>query len=301
MRKLLQILAFFFPPPINVWLHRFYGARIGRHTNIHIGVLLVVKKLEIGDESKLRFGTFVKCHSFQIGRKCILGYFLIVKGLTDLKTGDACTIGPKTMINCDHPVTLGYYCGIGPGCTLFTHGSFLPVTKGYRTHFGPITLKDMSWVSMNSVVGPGVTVESGSTTMPGTVLIESIKANKIVVGDPAKFRVGPQFLNLKIKNNLESFGNSVLIEYCTWSNHYKGTHFKHDNGLLILGNQNKPKVTVNGNGDIRLLTKSGDQTDGIYFNLSDLSTDRLRTKHKMAIEEFMRLYYGLTFLSGKAD
>jgi acetyltransferase-like isoleucine patch superfamily enzyme len=289
------MLAFFFPSPWNVWIHRLYGAQIGPYVTIHPGVLLLVDHLEIGQESKMRLGTFINCSGLTVGRKCLFGYFLIVKGLSELKTGDACTIGPKTMINCDMPVTLGYYCGIGPGCTLFTHGSFLPVTEGYKTHFGPITLKDKSWINMNSTVGPSVTIGSGSIAMPGSILLENVERGKIVAGDPAKFRVLPQFKNFKIKNDLEAFARSVLDEYRDWANQYNSASFVIEDDDLVLKQPDK-RVVINKKGYIQLLTRPNDKAVGMFFNLHDLTTDSLRNPDKRAIDEYLRLYYGLIFL-----
>lgn len=297
MRKLLQVLAFFFPSPVNIWIHRLYGAKIGKHVSIHPGVMLLAKNLEIGDETFLRLGTLVNCNSFIIGRKCRLGYFIIVKGLTDFKTGDACVIGPKTMINCDCPVTLGYYCGVGPGCTLFTHGSFLPVTEGNRVSFGAITLEDKSWVTMKSTVGAGVTIGTGAVAMPGSTILEDVPPHKVYVGGPAGKKIIPQFKNMKHAKDLEGFGRLVLKEYMEWSNNYEETNFEmqHDD-LLIKGNGKPLKVTVNGDGDIKLLTEQGATSTGMFFNLADLTTDGIRNTEKIKFDDYMRLYYGMTFL-----
>lgn len=294
LRKLLQLIAFLLPSPFNIWVHRMYGAKIGKHVSIHPGVLIIARHVAIGDDTYLRFGTMVNCRSFVIGRKCRLGYFIIIKGLTDMKVGDACVIGPKTMINCDCPVTLGYYCGVGPGCTLFTHGSFLPVTEGNRVTFGPIELKDKSWVTMKSTVGPGVTVESGGVAMPGSIVLESIPAKKTYVGGPAGNKLLPQFKSMKIANDLPGFGKTILSEYMEWSNTYEGTQYTMESDFLkVKGNL---LISVNGEGDIKILTESGATAKGMFFNLADLTTDNSRNKEKIKIDDYMRLYYGMTFL-----
>ncbi len=297
MRKLLQVVACLFPSPINKWIHRLYGAKIGKHVSIHPGVLILANEVVIMDDSYLRFGTMVNCRRFEVGRKCRLGYFIIVKGMTDLIIGDACVIGPKTMINCDCPVTLGYYCGIGPGCTLFTHGSFLPVTEGHRVSFGPITMKDKSWITMKSTVGPGVTVETGGIAMPGSIILEDIPTRKTYVGGPAGNKLLPQFKNMKYARDLEGFGALVLQEYMDWSNEYEATNYKLKDGILHLNGS--LTVSVHGEASIQLLTKPGDTSTAMYFNLSDLTTDEKRNVEKTKLDDFMRLYYGMTFLEPK--
>lgn len=297
VRTFFQGLAFFFPSPVNIWLHRLAGARIERKAFIHPGVLLLAKNIEIGAHTKIRFGTFVHVRSFHVGQKCLLGYFIIVKGLTDLSVGDACTIGPKTMINCDCPVTLGYYCGIGPGCTLFTHGSFLPVTEGYRVTFGPIEMKSKSWVTMSSTVGPGVTIGEGTNVMPGTVLVQSVGAHRLVSGNPAKLVNIPMFLNRKKNLRLDEVAHEILTEYCNWCKQFDAIRPCVQDGQLRLPYKNESvTVTIDGGGDIDLLTEKNATRNGMYFNLADLTTDNQHHPVKVKLEEYMRLYYGLTFI-----
>jgi acetyltransferase-like isoleucine patch superfamily enzyme len=296
MRMLLQILAFFSPPPINVWIHRLASAKIGAHTVIHPGVMIIAKHVEIGSDVKIRFGTMVNVRSFSVGKKTLIGYFVSAKGMSDLKTGPACVVGPNTMINCDCPVTLGCYTGVGPRSTLFTHGSFLPVTEGYRVSFGPIDLKDRSWVTMNSTVGPGVTVGEGTNVMPGTVLLESVGPNRLVAGNPAKL-VDIPFLRTSKTIDLELIARDILQRYRDWANSVDGSQWILENDVLQVKHKKAMlTVSINSGGDIALLTKSGERNNGMYFNLADLKTDAQRHPAKMRLEGFLRLYYGLTFL-----
>lgn len=127
--------------PINVWLHRLAGAKIGKNTSIHPGVLIIAKNVEISDWASIKFGTMISLRTLKIGRKSSIGFMSLIKGTSDLIINDACVIGAKNMINCERPITFGYYSGSGPGCYMYTHGSFLPVTEGYRAIFAPITIK----------------------------------------------------------------------------------------------------------------------------------------------------------------
>lgn len=297
IKKLIQVIAFLFPSPINIWLHRLAGAKIGKHTSIHPGVLILAKKMEIGSSTKIRFGTFIKARSLKVGSKTLLGYFLLVKGVSDFTVGDACVIGPRTMINCDCPVTLEYYSGVGPGCILFAHGSFLPVSEGYRTTFGPITIKSKAWVTMHCTVGPGVTVGEGTNVMPGTTLIESVGANRLVSGDPAKLINIPLFKNFQKAKNLDMLAEEIIHEYRNWSNEFNDTNWQNVNGALHVNHKKRSfSVSTNGDADVVLLTEKGAKRDGMYFNLVDLKTDHARHPVKLEFESYMRLYYGLTFL-----
>jgi acetyltransferase-like isoleucine patch superfamily enzyme len=296
-RQLLQIIAFFLPPPLNVWTHRIAGAKIGRHVSIHPGVLILAQKVEIGSEAKIKLGTMIYVRTFKFGRKSLIGFFTLARGDSDLIIGDRCTIGPKNMIRCDREVILGNYTGIGAGCYLYTHGCFLPVTEGYRATFGPIQIKDKAWISMRGTIGPGVTVEEGTMVMPGTVLIESISSKRLVAGNPAKLSNIPAFLVPTNPKYIEKLAHEILQKFCDWSNEYKDTNWRVINEILHVGYKRRNVlVSVNNEGDIVLFTEPGKNRNDMYFNLTDLKTDQNRHPIKLELEAFMRLYYGLTFL-----
>ena len=297
MKKLLQLLAFFFPSPINIWLHKLAGSSIGKKTIIHFGVLLRVNKLVLKDGSIIKFGTFIHARTLELGRKSSIGFFTLVNGADDLIIKDACIIGARTMINCDRSVTFEYYSGNGPGCFLYTHGSFLPVTEGYHATFAPICIKEKVWIQMNCKIGPGVTIGEGSVILPGTVLLENVEANKLVVGDPAKLNKVP-ILRRKISDEkIKDFAKEIILNYCTWSNEYEKSGWTFENDVLEINHKHhKLSVCVDSEGDIVIFTEPGKQRAGMYFNLRDLTTDDSQNSEKIKLEHYMRLYYGLTFL-----
>jgi len=295
--SILQIIAFFFPSPINVWLHRLAGAKIDRHVSIYPAVLILAKNVEIGREAQIKLGTMINARTFKLGKKSHIGFFTLVKGESDLLVGDACIIGPKCMINCSRPVVLDYYSGVGPGSYLYTHGSGMPVTEGYRATFAPIHIKEKVWVNMHSTIGPGVSIGERSIIMPGTILLESVGPKRMVAGDPAKLNNLPIFLTPKQGNSIREIAERILIEFCNWSNEYEKTSWiYHDSNLRINYKNRNMLVTIDGSGDIILLTDHGNKSGSMYFNLADLSTDESRDPMKLKLEEFMRLYYGLIFL-----
>jgi acetyltransferase-like isoleucine patch superfamily enzyme len=295
--RILQIIAFFFPSPINVWLHRLAGAKIDRHVFIYPAVLILAKNVEIGREAQIKLGTMINARTFKLGKKSRIGFFTFVKGESDLLVGDACIIGPKCMINCSRPVVLDYYSGVGPGSYLYTHGSGMPVTEGYRATFAPIHIKEKAWVNMHSTIGPGVTIGEGSIIMPGTILLESVGPKRMVTGDPAKLNNLPIFFTPIHDNSIKELSEKILKEFCNWSNEYEKTSWTYQNSTLRINHNNRNmSVAIDGPGDIILLTEAGDKSEKMYFNLADLSTDESRDPMKLKLEAFMRLYFGLIFL-----
>ena len=298
MKYLLHIIAFFFPSPVNVWFLRLAGGSIGKNVTIHPGVLLNVKNLIVKDNAIIKFGALINARTLELGRKSSIGFFTLVNGADDLIIKDACIIGARTMINCDRSVTFEYYSGNGPECIIYTHGSFLPVTEGYRAYFAPIVIKEKVWIQMSCRIGPGVTIGEGSVILPGTVLIENVEPYRMVVGDPAKLTKVPLLRKKIIGEKITEFAAKILSEYCEWSNNYKETRWKVEDGLLII-NSRRGKLSVGVDereSDIAILTESGKIRNGMYFNLIDLTTDDIKHPEKLKLELYMRLHYGLTFL-----
>jgi len=294
----LRIAAFFFPSPFNVFIHRMAGATIGKRVTIHPGVFLMADSIDIKDRAIIKFGVMIFVRKFMLGRKSSVGFFTLVKGESDLIVGDACIIGPKCMINCSRSVTLDYYSGVGPGSYLYTHGSGMPVTEGYRATFAPIDIGSKVWVSMRSIIGPGVRIGNGTSVMPGSVVMENIGTNRLVVGDPAKNSNIPMLLTPIKCENLEKFAGDMLKEYCIWSNEYKNRNILFAGGTLRIHDRGRDfTVKINDNDcDIVLYTNVGAKRDGMFFNIPDLLTDERCHPEKDKIEAYMRLYYGLIFL-----
>ncbi len=298
IKTILQITAFFFPKPFNIWFHRLAGGMIGKSVSIDFGVLILAKKLKIQDHAKIKFGSFISIRELRLGEKSSIGYFTLIKGISDFLVSDACVIGARSIINCEETIKFEYYSGCGPGCYIYTHGSFLPVTEGYRTFFAPIVVEEKVWIQMNCKIGPGVKIGRGSILMPGTVLLESIGENRSVVGNPAKLINIPLFRTKPDGKKLDNLAIEILEKFCNWSNEFDDENWSIVNDSLIAYFKKRElKITVNDDGDIILCTQTNIPPNRMYFNLATLKTDPRHHPLKQKLEEFMRLYYGLTFLT----
>jgi acetyltransferase-like isoleucine patch superfamily enzyme len=296
-RKLLQFLAFFLPSPFNILLHRAAGARIGRRVMIHPGVLILARRFEAGDDARIKFGTMMSLRTLKLGRKTSIGFFVLAKGDSDLLMGDACIIGPRCNVNCDREVVMDYYSGVGPGTFLYTHGSGMPVTEGYRATFGPIHLETKAWVTMRCVIGPGVTVGKGTCVMPGTVLVESVPGGRLVAGNPAKLINMPLVLVPRKPGFLEEIAERAIRDYHAWAMEYHEARWTLTEGTLLIPYRGKSfSISLKGDPDILLLTHAGERRAGHFFNLDDLKTDEGQHPLKSDLEAFLRLYFGLIFL-----
>jgi len=295
-KALLQYLAFFFPSPVNLWLHRLSGAAVASGVRIHPFVLLRAKHVSIDRKARIKMGTMIDVHSFRLGQKSSIGFFTLVKGESDLLIGDACLIGPRSTIDCTRTVRMGYYASLGPRSVLYTHGSFLPVTWGYPAKFEEVEIGDQVWISMNVTIGPGVRVGRGSLILPGTVLLEEIPEDRMVMGASPNLKMLPLGLVYTKPEEFETLARDMLSNFCGWATQTEQAKVRIDGvvAYVRMGRRTR-SVALRAPADILLFLSPGEKRTAHYFNLRDLTTDPRSCPEKELLERYMRMYYGLIF------
>ena len=169
-KKLISILAFILPSSISRMLFRLTGHRIGRNTKMTIFSYIYADEIEIGNDVDIRPLVFISVCDLKIGNNAIISYGVNVKGPRGFFTKDNSFIGPHCLINCDEDVRIGFYSGLGPKCTVYTHGSFLPVIEGYPIKFEKVILEDRVWTGMEVMLLPGAYIESNCIINPGVII-----------------------------------------------------------------------------------------------------------------------------------
>lgn len=108
-----------------------------------------------------------------------------------VKMGEGCFIDPTSIVETAYPenVTLGNDVRITAGAIIMTHikaphylresGIVPPVVK-------PVVLEDHSFVGVNAVVMPGVTIGKASVVASGAVVLQNVPPYTMVAGNPAK-------------------------------------------------------------------------------------------------------------------
>ena len=88
-------------------------------------------------------------------------------------------------------INIGKNCLIAANCQIFD-GNGHDICEGHpedRLHEKgvprPIFIEDNVWIGMNSIILPGVRIESGSVVAAGSVVVRDVPKNVIVGGNPA--------------------------------------------------------------------------------------------------------------------
>jgi hypothetical protein len=133
--------------------------------------------------------------------------------------------------------------------------------------------------------------------MPGSVLVESVGAHRLVAGNPAHMVNIPLIRKTAKARNLPAIGHEILEHYKGWLAEFEDEHLEIVDGCLIVSRGKKHyRIGVDRDAEIVLLSNPGEKRPGMYFNLATFRTDGRRDRVRQRLEAHMRLYFGLTFL-----
>lgn len=175
--RLAAVLGFFLPSAPTRWLFRLVGHRVGRNTRLPLVSFVCANHIELGNDVDIRPFVFINVDQLRIGSSTIVSFGCQIKGDKGFQTGDNCILGAHVIVHCDEDVRLGFYSGVGPRSTIYTHGSFLPVTRGYPALFAEVVLEDYVWTGMGVLFLPGSHIETNCIINPGVVISGRVPAN----------------------------------------------------------------------------------------------------------------------------
>lgn len=166
---------------------------IGDHTIINENFTGVGLELfEIGRLCRIEKNSVIKSRYVKIGNETrTLGSIEVGGGgwqdeESKFIVGDGCQIGDKCIINVARPVVFENKSALATNSFILTHGFWQSVLKGYGAEYGPVTLGENSWVTINCTVLPNVTVGKNSIVAAGAVVTKSVPPNCLAGGVPAR-------------------------------------------------------------------------------------------------------------------
>ena len=119
------------------------------------------------------------------------GMNLIVHRMRGVKIGAGCFVDPAAIVETAFPenITIGDDVRIAAGAVLMTHikpPHYLRNNGFMNTVVKPVKLRDHSFVGVNAVIMPGVTVGRAAVVASGAVVTEDVPDYTMVAGNPAK-------------------------------------------------------------------------------------------------------------------
>jgi acetyltransferase-like isoleucine patch superfamily enzyme len=288
LRLLIAGLCFVLPSRPTRILFRLCGHRIGRNARIPAFSFIHADEMELGDDVDIRRFVYIRVRRLRLRANTIVSYGCQIKGDAGFFCGDSCFLGIHCLVHCVENVTFGAYSGLGPRCTVYTHGSFLPATQGYPVRFAPVVLEDHVWIAMEVTIMPGSHVERNCIINPHVVVQGRVRSNSIIQIDPKSYDV----LDLR---RLQLIGNK---DVAFWHRQII-TGFLKSRGLAFNHNERAGAYVVTGR--ITFVSRPDVNTieiqigrKRIAYDLESFVADESRDPIHKKFMAFIRLHFGLT-------
>lgn len=237
---LIQMLTFgLLPGCIKKLIYRMRGNRIGRHVKLHWGAVINCKKrFGIGDGTELGFFTSIIGNEIQIGKRCNLRSAVVISAnkitigndvtvsetaiiraghlspKSELLIEDLVHVFPHTTIDPSCRVLLAEECAVGPGCSIFTHGSYKNILDGYPVSYGNVCIGRRVELTYNVFVAPGVSIGNDTVVAYGSFVNKDLPSEVLAAGMPAVVkRTKDQFAPEPSSEEKNAILNGILSNF----------------------------------------------------------------------------------------
>lgn len=108
----------------------------------------------------------------------------------NLKIGYKTVISGDLFINALGGVTIGKYCHVAKGLTVYSHNhnwhstEYIPYDE--KNIMRPVTIGDCVWIGCNVTIAPGTHIGDGAIISAGAVVFGEVPSCAIVRGNPAE-------------------------------------------------------------------------------------------------------------------
>jgi acetyltransferase-like isoleucine patch superfamily enzyme len=289
-KRVVSVICILLPSGLSRLLFKLAGQKIGKNCRLPIFSYIFADHLELGNDVDIRPFVFINVSRCVIGNSTIISYGVQIIGSKGFFTKDNCIVGPHCIIHCEENVSLGFYSGLGPRCIVYTHGSFLPVNKGYPAKFAEIVLEDYVWTAIGVLFLPGSHIESNCIINAGVVINSRIPSGTLLQYDAKQTQKIDlnKIISFSKRNNeyyhrkiIGSFLSSVNMDF---SNSPDINVFSCSNGYRF---ESDPKANT-----ISLYLPGKHQP--ITCDLENFYCDGSKDKIVKAFLFFVRLRFGIT-------
>lgn len=161
------------------------------------GIILKSKKVKLGEGTfikpyfkiKNKDGRIIMGKNIKIAEGCFISMIKSKQAL--LAIGDNTDIGRFLTISCGKKIRIGKNVMTSSGVTIVDGiheyiNPDLPVLRQKMGKFGDVIIEDDSFIGVNAVIMPGVTVGKHSVVGANSVVTKSVAPYSVVAGVPAK-------------------------------------------------------------------------------------------------------------------
>lgn len=250
---------------------------IGSHSEIGYFTSISGKQINIGHNTRIRSAVIINASNISIGNDVTISETAIIRAGHPTKDSaliidDLVHIFPHTTIDPSRCVHLQEECAVGPGCSIFTHGSYKNILDGYPVSYGDVNIGKRVELTYNVFVAPGVTIGDDAIIAYGSYVNKDIPTEVLAAGCPAAVkRTKEQFAPTKSGKEQMAILDNILSE------------FKHHCDFIGLTAANLQQ------DGLKSIT-----ADGCKFNLEEHSCDNPQSALSKELRRFLSRY-GIRF------
>jgi acetyltransferase-like isoleucine patch superfamily enzyme len=186
------------------------GCVIDEFTKFAPFSVIVANNLSIGKRTEIRAGVFIDVNKIQVGNDVIISETAMIRAghiskESNILIENKVHVFAGALIDVSRSVVLGEECAVGPKCSIFTHGSYKNILKGYPVSYGDVKIGKRVELTYNVFVAPGVKIGDDAIIAYGSYVNKDIPAGVLAAGCPAiikreksEFIIEPSLIKKKI-------------------------------------------------------------------------------------------------------
>jgi len=261
--KIIYLLLSITPSIIHVNIRRILGAKIGKKSKIKLGTIIFSKdiiigknvsigpfsyinskQLTIGDYSTIKSLSVISAREINLGKYVHISPLSIISGdhtaNSYFKVGNHSRIFPFCWLETGEGIELGNHVGVGGHTLIFTHGVWPDFLKGGPVTYGPVKIKDNVWLPWRVFIMPNVEIGMNAIIGANSTVTNSIPANVIAAGTPAKI-IKENALKKLTKDEKLLRAQKILDKYASHVNFKFNIHSTFEKNTLKL---NKSLINI---------------------------------------------------------
>jgi len=299
-------LSTFLPSKLRVLSYRLLGFKIGKKVTISPFSILIAEQITIDDYSQIKPFVLINVGNLEMGKYAVIASLSAVFGDTGLIMADRSRVGHANLLDCSDEIYLGHYCGLGPQNTIYTHASWLPLTKGFPNLRKPVRIGNYVWTGIRVTVFPGTIVEDYVFTHANMVLSGALTGNSFHTPDnilPLEKIQKTISINDVINRVIDSISKTISVY--SDNNIIKSTTFSRS-GIVIITSFNEELIEKASKQKVLIiafmekidigLRRKLEKLNIAWYDFSKIEMSSLSHRYKELILTQLVTWGGLRFL-----
>jgi len=135
---------------------------------------------------ELLFDRWERARNLGFGEGASIYHSSLVYG--DVHVGEKTWIGPHTLLDGSHGLTIGSFCSISAGVHIYSHDTVQWALSGGQSpaEFDPVTIGDCTHIGAQTVIARGVTIGDHVVIGAGSFVNRDIPSWTVAAGTPCR-------------------------------------------------------------------------------------------------------------------